>query len=1054
MWIGGYGGGLYKHNIDTGDYQQFVHEPSDPHSLSNNIVNIIYQDSQGTLWIGTDKGLNKFDSVNNQFESFQYQQNQTGSLSHNVVITIAEDQQGTLWVGTANGLNAYDSNTGLFVRYGQQEGLTNDTIAGILSDGSGALWVSTKGGLFRFDPLTKMFKTFTQADGLQSNDFHRHTNFKAADGELIFGGANGFNRFYGERIVDDNTVPKVVLTDLILFNQLVRPGQTTESGFDLPMPIDQMSQLTINHHQSLISFEFSTLDYRDPARNQYRYKLEGLDEDWRVADAKIRRATYTNLPGGDYVLRVKGSNKNGVWNETSLKLYVLPPPWRTWWAYTMYTSVVMAILLAFIRLQRNKVHIEREANRQLKQVDKLKDEFLANTSHELRTPLNGIIGLTDSLMSENGLLLSDEANHRANLIKTSATRLSFLIDDILDFSKLKNNELAINRKSVSIRELVGVVVPLCRPLLKTKAIKLNNEVSEGLPKVCADENRVQQVLYNLLGNAIKFTHKGSVTITTTVEAGFVWISISDTGIGIEQNKLESVFTPFEQISGDISRQYGGTGLGLSISRKLIELQGGQVKIDSTVEQGTRVQFSLPVYQQIGQSDVDTEAVQTIPAMPQYDLPQAPEALIVTQARATNEQQVAAHLLLVDDDPINLQVLVDQFHSEFTVTTANDGLQALDALDSDDSINLVILDVMMPVMNGYEACEKIRQRYSSTQLPVILLTAKTQTGDMIKGLANGANDYVSKPFDRAELSARVNTQLQIQAAANERVKQAQIKAILDVSEQPILAFYGQGEIGYSNDNMQTLLGKSHNELTCEPLSRFIAGWQNLDIFVNDDEHMRQSIDITLNTGANRQMVADCYHITTGKTDIYVLYLNPAVANNHDLQDTLKFQQMRAVISQVSQEMSELTSIMNADQSGDGLTLANSEKLVNSEKLANSEKLVNSDAQLANSQGSAQAFGELLVNTMRSALNYWEIGSQKPKSKLISESEIWSGYLDSGTYRSRTFDRYLQVKTLPKKPKWQKVVRTAHYVLDNCPLDDKARQNLEHSIAAITEIGCGS
>ncbi|NQZ13058.1 MAG: GGDEF domain-containing protein, partial [Algicola sp.] len=531
LWIaiaGGRGGGLDQYHPKTQDFSHYQHVNTDPHSLSNDIVYAILEDSEGTLWIATAGGLNRFDAQTKRFESYQHQPSNPQSLSHNKVKSIHEDNQGTLWLATDGGLNKFDTHSNSFTHYRRKDGLSANQVHGILGDKQGSLWLSTRWGLSKFNPVTETFKTYYANDGLHSSQYFGLVYFKSADGELFFGGNNGFNRFYPENIEADTQAPNVILTDFLLANQSVAiaPGFKlfNNSTFTLPKAINALAHLTLSNEQNLITFEFAVLHFDDSMKNQYAYMLLGQDKDWIYTDAKNRRATYSNLPAGDYTLRIKASNSEGYWNEQgkSLKITVTPAPWNTWWAYTFYFFLIASFIWALffvynqqqrLRRQQRKTQNEQTLNLRLQQVDKLKDEFLANTSHELRTPLNGIIGLAESLMDGARGTLSKGANNDLAMVVSSGKRLSNLINDVLDFSKLKNRNLTLQTRPIDLYSVVEVVLTLSRPLLANKNLELINDVPKGLPAALADENRLQQILHNLVGNALKFTDSGKVTVS-------------------------------------------------------------------------------------------------------------------------------------------------------------------------------------------------------------------------------------------------------------------------------------------------------------------------------------------------------------------------------------------------------------------------------------------------------------------------------------------------------------------------------------------------------------
>ncbi|MEO0898822.1 MAG: response regulator [Bacteroidota bacterium] len=435
-------------------------------------------------------------------------------------------------------------------------------------------------------------------------------------------------------------------------------------------------------------------------------------------------------------------------------------------------NLILAFGLAssFKALQDDKLKAEMEQRKekervvqQLKQINELKDQFLANTSHELRTPLNGIIGLSEAIREDLG-----ESRHGENLdmIISSGKRLSSLVNDILDFSKLKNHQIQLRSSSVGLKPIVDIVLKVNTPLVKGKGLDIVNDLPEDLPMAFADEDRVQQILYNLVGNAIKFTEKGKIWITGEEKDGFLQIGIHDTGIGISPEKQEGIFLEFQQADGDINRQHSGTGLGLSITKRLVELHGGTLKVESELGIGSHFYFTLPV---VGPNQSVTTAPAILNSSNQAQfkvdsiLKKADPFLQLPEEEETFEggSYHDVRVLIIDDEPINHQVLKNFLkRMGMTLVSAMNGEEALKILDSGKKFDLILLDLMMPKMSGYEVCEKIRKDYLASEVPVIMVTAKNREVDLVQGFDFGANDYIVKPFRKDEFLARVKTHLNL------------------------------------------------------------------------------------------------------------------------------------------------------------------------------------------------------------------------------------------------------------------------------------------------------
>jgi len=411
------------------------------------------------------------------------------------------------------------------------------------------------------------------------------------------------------------------------------------------------------------------------------------------------------------------------------------------------------------QLQESFATLEAK-NRELQRLDKLKDEFLANTSHELRTPLNGIIGIAESLMEGVTGPLPTSTKSNLSLIVASGKRLSNLINDILDFSQLKHKDIELQLLPVGMGEVAEVVITLSQPLIGNKDLQLINAIPPDLPPANADENRVQQILHNLIGNAIKFSNSGRVEISAATKPDRqLAITVSDTGIGIPANKLDSIFVSFEQADGSTAREYGGTGLGLAVTKKLVELHGGEISVASTVNVGSRFTFTLPMAIDSGERIAHDQPIYSLPAVKQV-VANTSEPIDNSPLTIDNSQS-EFKIMIVDDEPVNLQVLVNYLSLEnYSIVPATNGEEALAVIESECQPDIILLDVMMPRMTGYEVCEKIRERYSLDELPILMLTAKNQVKDLVAGLDAGANDYLNKPIAKNELLARIKTQIEL------------------------------------------------------------------------------------------------------------------------------------------------------------------------------------------------------------------------------------------------------------------------------------------------------
>ncbi|MFZ5642698.1 MAG: ATP-binding protein [Bacillota bacterium] len=385
-------------------------------------------------------------------------------------------------------------------------------------------------------------------------------------------------------------------------------------------------------------------------------------------------------------------------------------------------------------------------SQKLLKLDKIKDEFLANTSHELRTPLSGILGITEALLRGSEGPLSDTQRQNLSTIAGTSRRLAILINDILDYSKMKHGDIRLNIRPVRLDGLIQTIVNVFKQLSKSKGYDVISDIPEELPPVMADENRVVQILYNLIGNAVKFTARGNVRVSARKAGNMMEICVSDTGEGIPEDRLEDIFKSFEQVDTSLTRRHGGTGLGLSITRQLVELQGGNIRVQSQLGSGSSFYFMLPAA-----TALPAEKDLAVP------MPELAASTVEEQPSIIRKEGDGAHVLLVDDDAVSLQSSAAILKiGSYAVTAVNSGKAALEEISRRQDCSLVVLDVMMPEMSGYEVCRRIRENKSIFNLPVLMLTAKTSTGDIVMGFEAGANDYLSKPFEPEELLARVRT----------------------------------------------------------------------------------------------------------------------------------------------------------------------------------------------------------------------------------------------------------------------------------------------------------
>jgi signal transduction histidine kinase/DNA-binding response OmpR family regulator len=590
---------------------------------------------------------------------------------------------------------------------------------------------------------------------------------------MYFGGTNGLSFFHPDSLEDNQIVPPIVITDFQLMHKPVKIGYDSSWGRTIiRTSITETKQVDLKYDDNIISLEFSALDYNKPERNRYAYFLEGFDETWAYTSSSRRIVTYTNLDPGEYTFRVKGSNNDGIWNEagTSLKIIIHPPWWSTWWAYVLYGFLSVIAFAVFTRFYLNRqrlstqLKLEREHAEKLEEVDKMKSNFYANISHEFRTPLMLILGPAEKLISK---LKDEDGQKQIGLIKGNAKRLINLINQLLDLSRLEAGRLKLNAALGNISQFVKGLAMEFESVAEQRDITLKIIIEKEDIEAYFDKEKMEKIVTNLLSNAFKFTPAGG-RITVVIKETLlnqVEIVVRDSGIGIPKSELPKIFDRFYQVDGSITREHEGTGIGLALTKELVELHKGNIFVDSVEGHWTEVKVSIP----LGKEHLTDE---DIIEPSDYQLRKVDSLVDYLQTEGEEDELLSEKLidktivLIVEDNPDVRDYIKDALKADYHIEEAANGEQGLRRAEKIIP-DLIVSDIMMPKMDGYEMTRQLRQDQRTSHIPIILLTAKSDKDSKLQGLGLGADDYLIKPFDSEELLARIKNLIETRKMLQEK-----------------------------------------------------------------------------------------------------------------------------------------------------------------------------------------------------------------------------------------------------------------------------------------------
>ncbi len=805
LWIGTYMDGLYCY-----DGKKFIHYfnnvISNPVLPDNNIWSLV-EDANQAIWIGTlNVGFYKFDETVNMFVSFNSERNRYSTIEcslkdnennllfgsawgitvlkpngkfhkylefnknndrfaeRNYINSIAQDKKGYFWIATQNGLAVLNITTGNYHFLNTEPGLENKSINMVIVDKENAVWLSTTTGIYMIkiidygqlnDIKTNIIR-FGKEDGLQDNKFNGKSAYQSKNGKLFFGGINGFNVINPDDIKPEKTLQNVVLTNLYINNNLIAIGDNISGRVLLKKSLSFTPSISLKHDESTITIAFTALDFLHPEKNNYEYQLKGFDDKWITIDASNPKATYNNLSRGTYTFNVRVKN-NGTFTDskpTSLIIEVEPPFWLSWPAFLLY-FIIISVLIVFIyrylidratfELRLSKEHQERQ---HIEEISAMKVKFFTNLSHELRTPVSLIMLPIENMLAKN---IDAGIKNNLTMVLRNAKRLLFIVNQLLDFRKLEVGEITYHPVMGDIVSFIKDIVLPFMDISQNKNIKLTVKSNVEELYTNFDHNKLERILFNLLSNAFKFTpNHGSVEVNIQYTEGIdlpIRIEVTDTGIGIDKSKISNIFKPFYQVDNQGAIADMGTGIGLSITYEFVRLHNGNIHVESEIDKGTSFIIELPMTEE--RAPVIKED------LPEEELVVSLESMKIPTMDSISKK--AKTILLVDDNDDFRFYLVENLRSLYNVIEANNGQIAYEKANR-FLPDIIVSDVTMPEMDGFEFCRKVKTEVNTSHIPVVLLTANTLDDDKITGFEAGADEYISKPFNVGVLKARIRNLL--------------------------------------------------------------------------------------------------------------------------------------------------------------------------------------------------------------------------------------------------------------------------------------------------------
>ena len=841
---------LVKHNLSTGQFETFSIINSNSNDYMEYKISVIEYDQKDTIWLGkTYSGIGKFDITTNKYTFHTVADGAPKAPIRDILI----EQSDTIWIATNSNLWLSDgkNNYQMLPDKAQQQ----TTYTALEQDNTGTLWVGTTDGLKTYNPSTKTFNKYTKYHGLINKGIYMPlVSFKDPDGSLYFGGAKGIDHFHPDTLTFSPPSLEVVITDFLVANRsaaIAKPQanskQEQSNQFNLPKAAHFLDEIKLSHQENIFSFEFNAFNYINPKQTDYQYRLKGFNDNWIETDNNNRRATFTNIPAGDYQFEVKTTTGNDSWSPIkSLKVTVLPPWWRTNFAYFIYILSFTSFLMCLYKWRTKSIiatsrALEKQVIERTKTISELmtqKDQMFANISHEFRTPLTLIVNPAEQLLEtrQNDPLVTKTALG----IKTNAERLLRMVEQLLEFAKTESNSTQTGLQNYSVKQTINYLIACFDSLFASKSLKVTvNNYQDVLLRLKPDSLEI--ILTNLISNAVKYSpNGGEIEINVANEPSQnnpnVIISVKDTGIGIAYEHQSKIFERFGRVetqqTDNSTHIQTGTGIGLALVKELVQANGGGIKVISELNQGSQFNITLPITndniqpQSINELSANSKQ---ITALEINHLSQTQKPIKLEQNTTTDKDQSSEKpiILVIDDNQELLELISGILNELYTVKLASNGQQGVE-LASEQIPDLVITDLMMPIMNGFEVLKALKTNSLTAHIPVVMLTAKGDTQSRIEGWNNQADEYLAKPFNSHELLARVNNLLSIRKIISNRFAQhfAQLSATWQHSDTPI----EQTKVASSKDKSKNKLDQIAEEFSNRIKQIIAKHYQNENLSV--------------------------------------------------------------------------------------------------------------------------------------------------------------------------------------------------------------------------------